>query len=92
MSDECFHYFYNELFFNGEFARWAPYGNYGTPADIFQNGLHPTAYVVGGLGLLLHVKKTLILAKASILLNEALLALGLYLLGGQLYRLRLTRF
>ncbi len=61
---ECFHYFYNELFFNGEFARWAPDGNYGSQADVFQNGLHPTAYVVGLLGLLLHVKNTLLLVKA----------------------------
>src|SRR5208283_4633880 len=88
---ECFHYFYNELFVNGEFARWAPYGAYGTQADIYQNGLHPTAYVVGLLGLLLHVKRTLVLVKASILLNEALFAFGLYLLGGELYRLRFTR-
>ena len=88
---ECFHYFYNELFCNGEFPSWAPYGNYGTQTDIYQNGIHPTAYVVGLLGLVLHVKSTLVLLKVSILLNEALLAFGLYLLGGELYRLRLTR-
>ena len=40
---------------------------------------------------MLHVRNTLLLVKASILLNEALLAFGLFLLGGELYRLRLTR-
>jgi hypothetical protein len=88
---ECFHYLYNGLVCNGEFARWAPYGNYGTQTDLYQTGLHPTAYTLGLLGLLFHVKNTLVLFKASILVNEALLAFGLYLLGGELYRLRLTR-
>ena len=46
---------------------------------------------MGLLGLLLRIKNTLVLFEASILVNEALLAYGLYLLGGELYRLRLTR-
>jgi hypothetical protein len=89
---ESFHCFYSAIHSHGELIRWFPYGNYGTPADFYQLALHPTHYAVGIAGLLLGVDDTLLLAKIAMLLNELLLALGLYLLSRELYSLPLTWF
>lgn len=89
---ESFHCFYSGLRCQGEFIRWFPYGNYGTPADFYQLALHPTHYAVGMAGLLLGVDDTLLLAKIAMLFNELLLALGLYLLSRELYSLPWTQF
>ena len=89
---ESFHCFYSALRCQGEFIRWFPYGNYGIPADFYQLALHPTHYVAAIGGLLLGVDDTLLLAKIAMLLNELLLALGLYLLSRELFSLPLTQF
>jgi hypothetical protein len=88
---QCFHYIYSEALFNHELARWIPNGCYGMPADLSQGALPPTAAVAGLAGLVFQLKNTLILGKIAMLLNEAIYAFGLYLLGRELYSRRLTQ-
>jgi hypothetical protein len=87
-----FHSFYSEIFFNHDLVRWYPNVDFGVPADLYQNSLHLTGYVMLALGWLLGLRETLVLDKIAVLLKELLFVWGLFRLASQLYRNRLTQW
>lgn len=90
---QVFYTFYNNWFLHGEFTRWFPYGNCGIQADYWQLfNLTPAAYLVGLLGRLFRVTNVLWLFKFSILLEQAMMLYGLFLLCGKLFRHAAARF
>lgn len=82
-----FHYFYNHLSCYNELPRWLPFGEYGYQTLFYQiSNLSPSVYLVGLLGWLTGAANTLFLFKCSILVEQLILLLGLYLLGIRLYK------
>lgn len=85
--------FYNELFVNGDFLRWLPYGAYGIPVDLNQIfNLSPASYLVGCAGWLFRVKNVLLLYKVSVLFEHLMLLVGTYRLGREMFKHRATTF
>lgn len=83
---QVFHYFYCTFAHLRELAHWVPYGEYGIPAYYYQLiFLTPFSYLVGFLGAIFSVSNTLILFKASMILEELVFALGLSLLVTRLF-------
>lgn len=88
---QAFHVFYNEWFYQGHLAHWLPYGTYGLPSDFYQLGfLSPMSYVAALVGGLLRVSNVLLLFKLSLLAEQLVWVLGLYLLCARLFRRRST--
>ncbi|MDP3723081.1 MAG: hypothetical protein Q8R91_06260, partial [Candidatus Omnitrophota bacterium] len=88
---QAFHVFYREWFFHGDLAHWIPYGTYGWTSTMEQLAfLSPMSYVVALAGRLLRVTDTLLLFKASVVLEQLVLLLGMYLLSRQLFSRRST--
>lgn len=83
---------YNEFLGTGDLTRWLPYGMYGVPAAFDQViCLSPMCYLVGLLGAVAGVRNVLFLFKMTILGEQFLFVLGLYLLAKMIYSQRLTR-
>ena len=89
---DIFYFFYNNFFWHGALPLWLPYGNFGWPSDFVQLVyLSPNNYLWGFLGALLRVKDALLLFKLSILADQCLSAIGVWLLSSLLFRRRDTR-
>src|SRR3989338_4473942 len=88
-----FYYFYNNLFFNGELARWIPYYAYGLPSNYDQiDSLTPVSYLAFLIGWVFKIKDVLFLFKLSLLGEQLVLLTGMYLLSWRLFSNRLTVF
>ena len=88
---QAFHVFYREWFFHGDLAHWIPYGTYGWTSTMEQLiFLSPMSYVVALVGRLLRVTDALLLFKASLVLEQLTLLLGMYLLSRRLFLRRST--
>ncbi|MBI2495623.1 MAG: hypothetical protein HYW10_03515 [Candidatus Omnitrophica bacterium] len=88
---QAFHVFYREWFFHGDLAHWIPYGTYGWTSTMEQLAfLSPMSYVVALAGRLLRVTDALLLFKGSVILEQLVLLLGMYLLSRQLFSRRST--
>jgi len=90
---ETFYFFYNELFFFGQVPHWMPYYNYGIPAFYDQvMTLTPMSYVAMLLGVLFKIKDAFFLFRFSLVLDQLVLLLGVYLLSKHLFKRRITVF
>ncbi|HEY7427778.1 MAG TPA: hypothetical protein VH682_26340 [Gemmataceae bacterium] len=89
---QIFYHNYNEFLATNDLSRWLPYGMYGIPAAFDQViCLSPMCYLVGLLGAVARVRDVLFLFKMTLLGEQFLFLLGLYLLGKIIYARRLTR-
>lgn len=90
---QYFYFFYSELFFHGQIPHWVPYGTFGLQSDHFQLGyLTPFSYFAFLIGLLFKIKNVLFLFKISILCEQLIFLLGMYLLSMLLFFRRSTVF
>ncbi len=90
---ELFHFFYSNLFFHGEIAKWMPYDSFGLQSNHEQLfALSAPSYLSMILGCLFEVKDVLFLYKLSILFEQIVLLLGIYLLSRLLFSSRITVF
>jgi hypothetical protein len=88
-----FHAFYRELYFHQQLASWVPYGTFGYDGSlIYLTVLTPMNYLFAFAGWLLKVQNVLHLFKYSIISEQLLFLLGVYLLGNQIYQKRSTVF
>ncbi len=89
---QIFYYFYNELFFHGQLAQWAPYGTFGLDANFLQLSLSPLSYLAILSGWLLKIEDVLLLFKVSLIAEQMLFLTGMYLLSRFLFSKRSTIF
>ena len=89
-----FYTFYRQFFYANELARWYPFGTYGIKADLTQLfNLAPSAYFIGILGKILQIKNALFLFKFSLLIEEFMFLVGMFLLARFLFKdLKTTLF
>jgi hypothetical protein len=89
---DAFYFFYNELFQNGEFPLWIPFGYWGAPSDLLRLAISPVAFVVIFLGKTFSVANTLFLYKFSLTLEQWVMLFGMYRLSGRLFENRAAIF
>ncbi len=88
-----FHFFYSNLLLNNEWTQWLPYGTYGMPVAFIQTSiLSPLSYVAFAAGWLVGATDVLFLFKLSMLAEQAVFLMGVYLLAGALFTRRRTVF
>lgn len=86
---DCFYAAYNNLFYNGELAAWAPYRGYGQPFSLsYLQNIATMDYPVFFAGKLLGVRDVLLLFEISLALDHVAFFFGLYLLAELLFRSR----
>lgn len=87
-----FHYYYNEYYINNTIPLWAPYNLYGTQTDYYISiAMSVTLYLVALIGKLLHIKNSLFLFKAGLIMEEYLFVYGTYLLSKRLFTSRIAQ-
>ncbi len=90
---QSFYFFYNQLFFDHSIAQWMPFEPFGIPAHLTQlRQLSLMSYATMFGGLLLGVKDVLILFKVSVVAEQLVLLLGMYVLSGHLFKRRSVVF
>lgn len=90
---ELFHYFYSSFFFYGEMAQWLVFDSLGLPSNHDQLfGLTPLNYFVMFWGRLLRIEEALLLFKLSMLGEQLICLLGLYLLCHLIFKNKATIF
>lgn len=88
-----FHYFYSGYYFGDGIPQWYPYGFFGVQTDVLRLGyLTPAFYAAIVFGSLFHVQNVLLLFKVALLAEHLMLLTGTYLLSGELFSGRATRF
>jgi len=86
-----FSYFYNNLLAAHELPLWMAYGTYGIPSGVFQvDFLSASSHFFMALGALFHVRDAHLMFVLSILGEQLLFLLGIYLLSRRLFADRLT--
>lgn len=84
---EVFYIYYNQLIESKEFIQWLPYGSYGIPAFMWQiTYLGPFQYLLALTGFILQFKDAAILFKLSMIAEQIIFVLGLYLLCCELFK------
>lgn len=90
---QSFYFFYNHLFSDHTLAQWMPFEPFGISAHLTQlRQLTPISYAVMFGGWVLGAKNVLILFKISVVMEQIVLLLGMYLLSQHLFRRRSTVF
>ena len=90
---QSFYAFYSEFFYHHEIIRWFPYGTFGIVASHWQLfDLTPSSYLSIILGSMLKVKNALLVFKISILLEQWMMLIGIYLFCKRAFRHEVTRF
>ncbi len=86
-----FYFFYNTLFFHGQIAQWMPYDSFGLPTNHEQLAfLTPMNYLVMIVGCIFRINEALILFKISIIIEQLIFLLGMWLLSGLIFSKRST--
>ena len=90
---KIFYFYYNELFFNGEFPGWLPYGSYGIQGDLYQVNIFSTGfYLASVIGLAIGIKDALLVFSTGLFIEQLVLLYGTYLLARRLFTHRATVF
>jgi hypothetical protein len=88
-----FYFFYNEFFTHGHLAQWMPFSAFGVPSLLPQvAGITPVRYAVGLFAVMLQIREVLAVWKFTVLLEQMVFLLGLYLLSRVLYSRRSAVF
>jgi hypothetical protein len=86
-----FYFFYNELYVNGEFAQWVPFGYYGVQSDFFFIcQVPPVYYLAGILGYVLRIENAYFLFKAALFFEQLVFLYGVYRLAGITFKRKAT--
>lgn len=89
---QSFYSFYNNFFLHGELVQWFPYGVYGISAGYWQLiVLTPISYLTILMGSIFRIRDVLFMFKFSLMLEQIISVLGIYLLSKALFHERLTR-
>lgn len=90
---EMFYFYYNNFFWHGTLAQWLPYYSFGIPANAWQLYiLTPMSYFLMVIGKIFVISDTNMLFKLSLLGDQIIFLLGMYLLSSKLFKDRLTVF
>ncbi len=90
---QLFYFFYNNFFFHGEIAQWMPYDSFGLLSNHEQLAfLTPFNYLAGLIGAVVRFENVLLLFKLSILFQQFIFLLGMYLLSRLIFFSRATTF
>lgn len=93
MGFETFYFFYNELLFHHQAARWVPYGNFGVDGTAFPlSMLRPPDFFVACIGAMMKVKNVLLLYKVVFVVEQWIYLAAMYLLSRLLFKKRSTVF
>ncbi|MCB1189916.1 MAG: YfhO family protein [Leptospiraceae bacterium] len=81
-----FYFFYTDLFYYNEWPQWIPYGYFGAKSNLwFIIHISPARGFVALLGWLFHITDALFLYYLSLVIQESILAYGVYRLGKEIY-------
>ncbi len=90
---QFFYFFYNQFAFHHEIAQWMPYDSFGLPSNHEQlSFITPVSYLISLIGYFFHSEDVLFLFKCSIVLQELIFLLGMYLLSRLIFQRRITTF
>lgn len=87
---QIFYFFYNEIMVNKVIPQWNPFVAYGQPFYFTYLSFTPSNFLIAFIGWVFNVKNTLLLFKATLLLEQAILLIGIYYLSLKIYKHRLT--
>ena len=90
MPYEEFAITYNAVYFHGTLPLWLPYSSYGIPDYFWLAALSIVNIFFIGVGVLFRIQNILLLFKASLFGEQLIAVFGMYLLGNQIFRKRMT--
>lgn len=91
MTFTTYHFFYSELFFQGELPQWSPFYAFGMPSHYVQiASFTPLSYLTMALGYCLRVKNVYFLYGLTMLLEQLVFLAGLYHLSKMFFHEKMT--
>ena len=94
LSFEEFYSFYNEFYFHGFLPQWFPnQATFGLPANLpYMEFMSVGCNISFLIGKIFSIKSTLLLFKLSVLMDQLVLLIGMFLLSRLLFKRRITVF
>jgi hypothetical protein len=90
LAYEEFSISYGSVFFSGHLPLWLPFSVYGIPDYFWLSSVSIVSFLFIGVGRLLQVHNVLLLFKISLVCEQLIAVLGMYVLGTQIFRKRIT--
>ena len=86
---EVFYFFYNHFYLHHQLAQWMPYYSFGIPAHLWQlASLSVVQYFIIAIGSLLKITNVLLMFKISLVLEQLVFLVGMFLLSNNLFKRR----
>ena len=93
LAYELYHFFYSNLLFNKEIAQWMPFDTFGLLSNHEQlESITPFSYLSFLAGYIFKIKDALLLFKATLLAEQLIFLMGMYLLSRALFAQKSTIF